>query len=236
LALVTPPGVEPTAWAAHAHLAGEQAGGPFVVADATLPAERALERWNDPEHSPSRLAIGGTLLVLDVDALPLPIQEHLARTLGQLEGSESALPAPRLIVSLHAAPEALVRLGKLSPALARLLEAEVVLPALTERAEDFRALALTGLARASLRLGREPLGLEPGALHLLLEHTWPGNELELDAVLLRAARVAGGIRVTVDELRQAGFEPRAALRPEPEPTPLAPSTRRRAPRRWARGR
>jgi len=236
LALVTPPGVEPTAWAAHAHLAGERAGGPFVVADATHPAERTLERWNDPEHAPSRLAIGGTLVVLDADALPLPIQEHLARTLGQREGGESALPAPRLVVSLHAAPEALVRLGKLSPALARLLEAEVALPGLADRAEDFRALVVAGLARASLRLGREPLGIDPGALHLLLEHTWPGNELELDAVLLRAARVAGGIRVTVDELRQAGFEPRGITRPEPEPTPLAPSTRRRAPRRWARGR
>jgi len=235
-ALVTPPGVEPVSWAAHAHLADAEAGGPFVVADATLPAERALERWNDPEHAPSRLAIGGTLLVLDPDALPPPIQEHLARTLGKREGGDSALPAPRLIVSLHAKPEALVSLGKLSPALARLLEAELELPALADRAEDLRALVLAGLARASLRLGREPLGIEPGALHVLLEHTWPGNELELDAVLLRAARAAGGVRVTVDELRQAGFEPRGAPRPEPEPTPLAPSTRRRAPRRWARGR
>jgi hypothetical protein len=34
IGLVTPPGVDPTGWAAHAHLASERAGGPFVTCDA----------------------------------------------------------------------------------------------------------------------------------------------------------------------------------------------------------
>ena len=236
LALVTPPGVNAIAWAAHAHLASDRAGGPFVIADATLPAERALERWNDPEHAPNRLANGGTLLVLEADALPLGLQEHLARTLAAREGGEEALPPPLLLASLHASVEPLVSLGKLAPALGRLLAAELALPALADRAEDLRALILDGLARASLRLGREPLGIEATALRLLLEHTWPGNDLELDVVLLRAVRLAGGPAVTADDLARSGFETRLPQRPEPEPTPLAPSTRRRAPRRWARGR
>ncbi len=234
IALVTPPGVDPVAWAAHAHLASPRAGGAFVVADATLAPERGLERWNDPEHSPARLANGGTLLVLDADALPLPIQEHVAHLLTAQRESESALPAPELIVSVHAPRGPLLELGKLSPALARLLGAELVLPSLGERAEDLRALVLDGLTRSSLRLGREPLGVEPTALRLLVEHPWPGNELELDAVLLCAARIARGPAVSADDLAASGFETRTP--PRPEPTPLAPTTRRRAPRRFARGR
>jgi hypothetical protein len=233
-ALVTPSGVDPIAWAAHAHLASARSGGPFVVADATLPADRALERWNDPEHAPSRLAHGGTLFVVAVDALPLPIQEHLARSLLTRSSGEDALPAPVLVASVHAPVAPLVELGKLVPGLGRLLTAELELPSLGERAEDLRALVLDGLSRTSLRLGREPLGIDPAALRLLIEHPWPGNELELDGVLLRAARVARGPAVTLDDLTASGFGSPPA--PHPDPTPLAPSTRRRAPRRWARKR
>jgi DNA-binding NtrC family response regulator len=135
---------------------------------------------------------------------------------------------------VHAPLRALIELGKVAPELARLLGGELALPSLGERAEDLRALVLDGLTRASLRLGREPLGIEPNALHLLIEHVWSGNDLELEAALLRASRVARGTAVTLDDLTTSGFDQRTP--PRPDPTPLAPSTRRRAPRRWARGR
>lgn len=234
LSLVTPPGVDAVGWAAHAHLAGPQCGGPFVVCDATAPAERGLERWNDPEHAPSRLADGGTLLVLDIDALPLPVQEHLGLALARPVSEDSALPPPVLIAATHAPVEPLAALGKLAASLRRALVHEVTLPALADRAEDLRALVIDGLARTSLRAGREPLGIDPAALRLLIEHTWSGNELELDALLVRAVRAAQGPAVTSDDLARAGFEPKTPVRPEP--TPAAPSTRRRAPRRWARSR
>jgi DNA-binding NtrC family response regulator len=227
--------VDAVGWAAHAHLASERAGGPLVIVDATQPAERTPERWNDPEHSPSRLVDGGTLLVLDVDAMPLSVQELVLGTLNaRARVHDSALPAPGLIVTAHASPATLTTLGKIAPALKRALEREITLPAVAERAEDLRALVLDGLARASLRVGREPLGVDPSALRLLVDHTWPGNELELEGVLLRAARVARGALVTPDDLGMAGFDSRPP--PRPEPTPAAPVTRRRAPRRFARGR
>jgi hypothetical protein len=232
LALVTPPGVDAVGWAAHAHLAGPQGDGPLVVCDATAPGERTLEPWNDPEHSPSRLANGGTLLILDVDALPLPVQEHLAQALSRPVSEESALPAPVLVATLHAPGEALAALGRLAPGLRRLLAQEVSLPALADRAEDLRALVIEGLARVSLRQGREPLGIDAAALRLLIEHTWPANEAELDALLVRAVRVATGAALTPDDLARAGFDHSLPPPVRPEPTPAAPSTRRRAPRRW----
>jgi hypothetical protein len=238
IGLVTPPGVDPTGWAAHAHLASGRAGGPFVVCDASQPSEQALERWNDPEQSPSRLADGGTLLLLDVDALPLEVQGFVAKTLGARRDPESSLSAPGLVVSSHASIETLAELGKIAPELRRAIGAEIVLPGLNDRAEDLRALVLSALARESTRVGREPLGVDAGALRLLVEHTWPGNELELEAVLLRAVRVAGGKTVTAEDLAKVGFEVKGvpsrahdAFTPGPPP-----STRRRAPRRWAKNR
>jgi hypothetical protein len=235
LALVTPPGVDATSWAAHAHLASERAQGPLVIVDATQPAERTPERWNDPEHSPSRLVDGGTLLVLEADAMPLEVQELMLATLNaRTKMHDSALPAPGLIVTAHASLTTLTKLGKIAPALRRATEREIVLPSLSDRAEDLRALVLDGLARASLRIGREPLGVDASALRLLVDHTWPGNELELESVLLRAARIARGALVTPDDLGLSGFDSRPPARPEP--TPAAPVTRRRAPRRFVRGR
>jgi hypothetical protein len=238
IGLVTPPGVEPTGWAAHAHLASERAGGPFVTCDGASPTERELERWNDPESSPARLADGGTLLVLDVDALPLEVQEHLGKTFASRRAVGSALAAPGLIVSSHASIDTLFELGKIAPALRRELTSEVALPALSERAEDLRALVLTALARESARVGREPLGVDTGALRLLVEHTWPGNEIELEAVLLRAVRVAGEKTINAGDLSKVGFEVKGlSARSHEAFTPgPPPSTRRRAPRRWARGR
>jgi transcriptional regulator with AAA-type ATPase domain len=233
LTLVTPPGVAATNWAAHAHLASARHGGPFVVCDATAPAERTLDRWNDPEHSPIRLADGGTLVLLDPDALPFALQEHIARAIAErrLVGDDALVP-PALFVSSHAALEPLVALGKLAPGIRRLIGLEIELPPLAERAEDLRALVLEGLARVSLRAGREPLGMDAAALRLLVEHTWPGNDLELESLLVRAVRITRGTAITPEELAAVGFEPKAAARPEP--TPIAPPTRRRAPRRWAR--
>src|SRR6185295_12547615 len=63
------------------------------------------------------------------------------------------------MASVHAPLRAVIELGKLAPDLARALSGELALPSLGERAEDLRALVLDGLTRASLRLGREPLGI-----------------------------------------------------------------------------
>jgi hypothetical protein len=237
IGVVTPPGVDPLGFAAHAHLASERAGGPFVGCDCTLPAEQELARWNDPEQSPARLADGGTLLLRDVDALPLDVQEHVARLLAARRAATSTLPATGLVVSSHASIETLADLGKIAPELRHAIGVEIALPALVDRAEDLRALVLSALARESARVGREPLGIDASALRLLVEHTWPGNEVELEAVLLRAVRVAAGKTVNEADLAKIGFEVKGLSGRSHEAfTPPPPSTRRRAPRRWARGR
>jgi DNA-binding NtrC family response regulator len=76
---------------------------------------------------------------------------------------------------------------------------------LASRPEDLRALVLDQLARVGARFRGEPVGVEDRALARLMDHNWPGNDVELADVLLRAALVARGQRVTLEDLQAIGF-------------------------------
>jgi hypothetical protein len=212
LALHAATGVDPLGWAAIAHLSSARRHGPFVVVDGASAAEHELARWRDPTRSPLALAQGGTLVVLDAQAMPLAVQEAIGGF-------------PGLIISLR---------GAVPPVLERICAGrQQPLPALAERSEDLRALVLDELSRAGLRRHAEPLGVDVAALRMLCEHTWPGNELELRDVLDRAADVATTSVVTASDLSQIGFVP-SVQEPENEPAlaEMLPRTRaRRLPRR-----
>ncbi len=109
----------------------------------------------------------------------------------------------------------------------RLGDRAVALPTLADRAEDIRALALEHLGRIGVRLQSRPLGLDSHALAALLEHTWPGNEAELQATLLRASLITEGEVIGVRELDRIGFPiPREQQRSVPPPVPLQGRRRR----------
>ncbi len=197
IALLSAPGVDAVAWAALAHLASPRRSGPLAVVDGTSPVEHDLAHWRDAEVSPLVAAGGGSLVVIDAHALPADVQSYLGAALGDDAG---------IIVSLPATVDTLAASGRLSERLAdRLGDRTVALPTLESRSEDLRALSLEHLARIGVRLGREPLGLSPRALEALLEHTWPGNDAELYATLLRAALVTDGEVLGVKELARIGF-------------------------------
>jgi hypothetical protein len=212
LALLAATGIDPLGWAAIAHLSSARRHGPFVVVDGASAAEHDVARWQDPIRSPLALAQGGTLVVLDVQALPLAVQERLA-------GCEGLIASVR---------------DRLPPVLEKTFsEQRLPLPTLAQRGEDLRALVLDVLSREGLRRRSEPLGVDLAALRLLSEHTWPGNELELDAVLARAAEVAEGSVVTAADLARIGFAPSDEAAPSsPALAEVLPRARaRRLPRR-----
>src|SRR6185312_16373379 len=156
----------------------------LAVVDGTSAAEHDLAHWRDPERSPLAAAAGGSLVIIDAHALPADVQSYLGAAFPDDGG---------IIVSLPATVDTLAASGRMSERLAdRLGDRAVALPTLASRAEDLRALAIEQLARISVRLGSRPLGLAPKALEALLEHTWPGNDAELYAALLRAALVTEG--------------------------------------------
>lgn len=237
LALSVPPGSDPVGWAAHYHLASARSGGALVVVDGAVAEEQALERWESEERSPLRLADGGSLLLLNTVALPLPTQEMVALALSRraAHAPRSSVLPPGVVIALPLSLEVCVQRGLLSATLSRWFAAhQLELPPLSQRAEDLRALALDALARRCLELGRPPLGLEPAALRLILEHSWPENELALTSVLGRAAALARAPTVTDGDLMAAGLHPEEGLDADVIAA-SAPAARRRPSRRPARG-
>ncbi len=242
LAIVTPPGVDAQAFAAHAHLASPRADGPFVTVDGTEREARDADAWKDPARSPLVAADGGTLLLLSASALPVPVQEQLAQFLVQRAHSEpaSGIAPAGLVFGLPDDARELQVSGRLHDALARAVTGrELALPRLAERPEDLRALVLEGLSRFGVATTGDPLGIEPAAMAALAEHEFPGNEQELFGLLARTAVMARGSRITLAELTQNGLGPSEPLAsssstnlddPSLSPPPSL-ATRRRALRR-----
>jgi hypothetical protein len=218
IALLSAPGVDAMAWAAAAHLASPHADGPLAIVDGTDPGEHDLERFRDPATSPMRAAAQGSLVLVDAHALPIAVQSYIGAALPESAG---------LIVSVPNTVDALVAAGVMSERLAdKLGDRAVALPTLASRPEDLRALASERLARIGVRLQSRPLGIDPAALVVLLEHTWPGNDAELHAVLLRAALIATGDVLTARDLERVGLS-LSRDAPEPRPIPLRGGKKRR---------
>lgn len=227
LVLRTAPGTDARAWAAVYHLASPRRTEPFVPVDCASLRARSVESWEDEYGSPLVRSAGGTLVLEDPSALPPETQLALARLLHHHRGA--VVVASQLGLDLAG--------DRLEQALVRQLQGpELRVPTLADRAEDLQSMVLFELAAAGLRLRGEPLGVAPAALRLLAEHTWPGNELELRALLRHAAARARGPVVTQEDLLESGLS--QARRPETEFTPTPPPTleRRQRARRAPRSR
>jgi hypothetical protein len=197
LALLVPAGVDALPFAAQYHLTAPRRGGGIHVLDGARAELAPIERWRDAEASPLVAARGGTLVITDPQRLPRPIQTYLAASLDDTLG---------LVVVVPRTVDVLVASGDLEERLADVLgDRTVAVPGLAARAEDLRALALHHLTRAGIAYRGRPLGIDAAALALLIEHTWPGNDAELESLLVRAALDAGGDVVTKADLVRAGF-------------------------------
>jgi hypothetical protein len=228
--LLTPVGVDPTGWIAAAHLASPRRGGSLVVVDGAESAEHDLARWQK-EGSPLGLADGGTLGVIDLGALPREVQDLVADALVARAAGPTSVPPMGLVAALRGPAPELAAQGKLERRLGEILGSRSVsLPPLCDRAEDLRAIVLDLLARIGIRLRGEPFGIDPPGLALVMEHVWPGNEIELESTLLLAARLTHGKLVGADHLLEAGLSPPGLGGADTTPLPSFTAAHR-APRR-----
>lgn len=82
----------------------------------------------------------------------------------------------------------------------RLKVVELVLPPLRQRADDILPLARVLLAESATRMKRKMQGMSPSVADQLLRYAWPGNVRELQNAMERAAALAQGPRVELDDL------------------------------------
>ena len=179
-------------------------GGPYVkLACAAIPEsllESELfghERGAFTGASERRLgrfeqAHRGTLLLDDVDTLPIGVQAKLLRALQEGEitrlGAAGAKQVDvRVIATSNQDLEELVASGRFREDLFyRLNVVPIKLPPLRERKADIPQLVQHLAERASQRLGRQMSGVAESALQTLQAHDWPGNVRELNNVVERA--------------------------------------------------
>jgi Nif-specific regulatory protein len=152
-------------------------------------------------------ANGGTLFLDEVGELPLALQSKLLRTLQdgtltRLGGSREVHVDVRMVVATHRNLVNDVAMGRFRRDLYyRLNVVPIRLPALRERCEDIKPLALHFLSRANQAHQRN-MHFSEGAWRWLSEQPWPGNIRELGNLVERAVLLGTGPVVEALELQQ----------------------------------
>ena len=161
----------------------------------------------------------GTLFLDEVGEMPPTMQVKLLRALQQRElrrvGENHPRPFhARILAATHRDLAAAVAAGDFRRDLYyRLRVVELRVPPLRARPDDILPLAESLLAAAARRLRRSHLSLGTAAAERLQGHDWPGNVRELENAMERAAALAAGPRVEVDDLPD---ELRGAPGPAPD--------------------
>jgi two-component system NtrC family response regulator len=147
----------------------------------------------------------GTLFLDEIGDLPAALQAKLLRflqerTIERLGGRTATAVDVRVVCATHQDLAALIKAGRFREDLYyRLAEIVVEVPPLRERAGDSVLLAHAFLKRACEEQ-RTTLRFTDEALRAIERHGWPGNVRELQNVIRRAAIMAEGTRVGVQEL------------------------------------
>ncbi len=163
---------------------------------------------------------GGTLLLDEINALPLHLQSKLLRAVEERVfepvGLNKLAPLQARIIAVSNAPlEEEVRAGRFRADLYyRLNVVGFYLPPLRDRVTTIPPLANKFVAEFSLRSGHEMKGISPDAIQFLTKYNWPGNIRELRNVIERAVTLAAGPVIDVDDL------PEAIRRSEAVPPPV----------------
>ena len=151
------------------------------------------------------LADGGTLFLDEVGELPLELQAKLLRVLqeGEFErvgGSHTITARVRVIAATNRDLAEAVKVGAFRADLFyRLNVFPLTLPPLRERKDDIPLLVQCALERFAKKLGKPLRCLSDESLARVTHYSWPGNVRELQNVLERAAILARGPVVEIDE-------------------------------------
>ena len=192
------------------HMRSTRSAGPFVALDCgALPPNLAESELFGHEAGAftgaTRLhrgrleqAQGGTLLLDDVDDLPLALQVKLLRAVQEREfsrvGGEKALRADaRCIAATKTDLAALAAQGKFRPDLMfRLQVLHIPLAPLRQRKKDIPPLVQHFLSVLADERGQPRKQLSAAALEHLMSYDWPGNVRQLRHVIEAALAGAQG--------------------------------------------
>ncbi len=185
-------------------------------------ADRTLKGLFEQAH-------GGTLFLDEAGELPLPAQASLLRVLetGRITriGGDREIPVDvRVVSATHRELEKRCDEGLFRWDLFyRLNGLSLVLPPLRDRRDEIEPLARLFLSHAVQSAASQARAIDPRALDALRNHSWPGNIRELRNCIQRAALVANGPVITVDDLTDRVRARDSARGTSAPPTALSPA-------------
>ncbi len=188
------------------HRASPRRQGPFERCECAAASPESLEAELCGPNGKLATAVGGTLLVCDVDALPAGLQNALlsamessGRTDAEAATPDDAYtvpptrPAVRIICAARRDLSLLVREGRFREDLYYKLSAIALsIPPLRERPADIPALVRHFMEKHASLAGGKTVAVEPAAMEELTRHSWPGNVRELEHVVERALAFCDG--------------------------------------------
>jgi two-component system response regulator PilR (NtrC family) len=164
----------------------------------------------DRERAGKLAAAGrGTVLLDEVNSLPLPLQAKLLRAVDERVfeplGSDRSQPLQaRLVVASNVPLEGEVAAGRFRGDLYfRLSVVGLALPPLRERRGRIAPLAERFRSELAPRYRPEVVGFSGEALRALEGHDWPGNVRELHNVIERAVALCPGTVIGFEDLPEA---------------------------------
>jgi DNA-binding NtrC family response regulator len=212
--LHTPQGTDLEPWIRWFHRHTDRSEQALVVADcAGMPPEQqrialfGSDLGGDQRPGFLRLAQDGTLVLIDAPALSVALQGELEQVIARKRMRPLASDADvgvnvRFLVTSRVALSQLIATQRVDVALAaRLGPVTLTVPPLRDRREDLQSLVLLAIDRLARVHGRAELGIEADAMQALLDQRLDGNDLELTAILDRAAVRCDGPRITLAHLR-----------------------------------
>ncbi len=168
--------------------------------------EKRVATGVDERDGKFEQAEGGTLLLDEVGDMSLSVQSKVLRVLQEkrivrVGGKEKIDVDVRIIAATNVDLEAAVRERRFREDLYyRLSVVTIEIPALRERPEDFPAFVSYFLDRLN-RTARRPIrGVTADVMNLFARYHWPGNIRELENALERAALVARGDTIGLEDL------------------------------------
>jgi len=171
--------------------------------------ESALSSLGEPGPTTSELEAHaghvGTLLLENVDRLPLDLQAKLTQVLQRRRAGNDAdgevASGMRVISTTNVDLKAAASAGLFRGDLYYLLNViGVRLPPLRERKEDVPLLAAHFLDVHSAKHSRPIEGFTTDALEALVRYDWPGNVRELESAIERAVALIDDTRIPVEAL------------------------------------
>ncbi|MEL7650208.1 MAG: sigma 54-interacting transcriptional regulator [Sedimentibacter sp.] len=154
------------------------------------------------------MANGGTVLLDEVEVLPMSMQAKLLRTLQEHEiirvgGTENVKIDVRILATTNMDLEEMVANKQFREDLFyRLNVITIKIPPLRERGEDITSLANAFLNKFNEKYKKSKY-YEPAAITRMEMHSWPGNVRDLEHTVERLVVIGDGNKITKDEVELA---------------------------------